>query len=509
MGTYDALAGPTDFRPTCPESIFRPAGATKPTDTLAGPGGGGSTGLISGTSLQDLNTSNAYNAYGEPAEESADLPGGGEFTLVYQRDAAGRITGRTETTPSGQTTWTYEYDDRGRLQAAYKDNQPYATYAYDANGNRTTQTAGGDQTTATFDNRDRMRAQGDYEFSYNKNGEMTARENTATNQTATFSYDTFGNLTGAATEDGDQITYKLDSDANRATREVNGQLQSRYIYARGIQGPIAELAGDNTVKARYVYGTRSIVPDYMVKNGNTYRLLTDQLGSVRLVVDASSGDIAQEIEYDPFGVVIRDTNQGFQPFGFAGGLYDSATGLTHFGAREYDARMGRWTAADPISFAGGDSNLYGYVVADPVNLIDPSGLYGVADAWYDMHHPGQTWNAISHALGETAWTIADAASFWNSDCSCRGSSAMDNFIKTNSSAPGLVAPSGSAGAVTSRLMMLNYIPSPKIWILNSQSVQVFPRVLGQALKGTGLATGAWLAGTAIGSVLRSNYGPCD
>ena len=308
-----------------------------------------------------------------------------------------------------------EYDDRGRLQAAYKDNQPYATYAYDANGNRTTQTAGGDQTTATFDNRDRMRAQGDYEFSYNKNGEMTARENTATNQTATFSYDTFGNLTGAATEDGDQITYKLDSDANRATREVNGQLQSRYIYARGIQGPIAELAGDNTVKARYVYGTRSIVPDYMVKNGNTYRLLTDQLGSVRLVVDASSGAVAQEIEYDPFGAVIRDTNEGFQPFGFAGGLYDSATGLTHFGAREYDARMGRWTASDPISFSGGDTNLYGYVLADPVNFLDPAGtdlINAISQAFMGFGDAltlgGSSWLrdhlGLGHVVDECAWT---------------------------------------------------------------------------------------------------------
>ncbi len=45
-----------------------------------------------------------------------------------------------------------------------------------------------------------------------------------------------------------------------------------------------------------------------------------------------------------------------------------------FGARDYDPETGRWTAKDPIGFGGGDANLYGYVVGDPVNLVDPSGL---------------------------------------------------------------------------------------------------------------------------------------
>jgi RHS repeat-associated protein len=75
-----------------------------------------------------------------------------------------------------------------------------------------------------------------------------------------------------------------------------------------------------------------------------------------------------------WGAVVSDTNPGFQPFAFAGGLYDSQTGLTRFGARDYDAETGRWTAKDPIGFAGGDTNLYGYVANDPVNFIDPTGL---------------------------------------------------------------------------------------------------------------------------------------
>jgi len=80
------------------------------------------------------------------------------------------------------------------------------------------------------------------------------------------------------------------------------------------------------------------------------------------------------MDYDVWGNVLADTNPGFQPFGFAGGLYDASTGLTRFGARDYDAETGRWTSKDPIRFDGGDSNLYGYVLSDPVNFFDPLGL---------------------------------------------------------------------------------------------------------------------------------------
>jgi len=68
---------------------------------------------------------------------------------------------------------------------------------------------------------------------------------------------------------------------------------------------------------------------------------------------------------------------GFQPFGFAGGLYDWDTGLVRFGARDYDAETGRWTSKDPIGFAGGETNLYVYVGNDPVNFVDETGLQAI------------------------------------------------------------------------------------------------------------------------------------
>ena len=112
----------------------------------------------------------------------------------------------------------------------------------------------------------------------------------------------------------------------------------------------------------------------MIKGGVTYRILTDDLGSPRLVVEVGTGAVAQRMEYDEFGRVLLDTNPDFQPFGFAGGLYDRATKLVRFGVRDYDAETGRWTTKDPILFDGAHTNLYEYALSDPVNAIDPSGL---------------------------------------------------------------------------------------------------------------------------------------
>ena len=153
-----------------------------------------------------------------------------------------------------------------------------------------------------------------------------------------------------------------------------------FLYQNQLN-PVAELDGSGNVVSRFVYASKGNVPDYLVKGGVTYRIISDHLGSPRLVVNATTSAIVQRMDYDEFGQVITDTNPGFQPFGFAGGLYDRDTKLVRFGARDYDAETGRWTAKDPILFAGGDTNLYGYVLGDPVNLIDPNGQVALVIPW--------------------------------------------------------------------------------------------------------------------------------
>ena len=99
----------------------------------------------------------------------------------------------------------------------------------------------------------------------------------------------------------------------------------------------------------------------------------------------AQGSVVKRIAYDSFGNVLEDTNPALTlPFGFAGGLYDPDTALLRFGFRDYDPGTGRWTAKDPIGFAGGDTDLFQYVQSDPVNLIDPPGLIWVTTG-HDYH----------------------------------------------------------------------------------------------------------------------------
>jgi RHS repeat-associated protein len=141
----------------------------------------------------------------------------------------------------------------------------------------------------------------------------------------------------------------------------------RFLPVTNHQSPI-------TSHARFIYATHINVPDYMVKGGVTYKIITDHLGSPRFVIDSSSGAIAQRMDYDDFGNVLLDTAPGFTPFGFAGGLYDSQTKLVRFGARDYDAETGRWTSKDPLGFFAGDSNLYSYAMDTPAFITDQFGL---------------------------------------------------------------------------------------------------------------------------------------
>lgn len=160
----------------------------------------------------------------------------------------------------------------------------------------------------------------------------------------------------------------------RMETSVVARVSERYFLYQDRLNPVAELDAAGNVVSRFIYAETGHVPALMERDGETYRLITDHLGSVRLVVNVATGDVAQGLDYNSFGNVTLDSNPGFQPFGFSGGLYDPVTGLVRLGARDYDPATGRWTAMDPIRFAGGQANLYAYVDNDPLNEIDPHGL---------------------------------------------------------------------------------------------------------------------------------------
>jgi len=350
-------------------------------------------GLLAGTVLGKLATAQEYNGFGEVKVLRAAFKDREVFAERYERDALGRIVRKTEAIDGQTRAYVYTYDGAGRLIDVTTDGTRTGHYEYDANGNRMTYVGLNGTVKASYDAQDRVSQYGKATYVYTANGEWLSK--TVEGKTTTYSYDLFGNLKAASLPDGTKIDYVVDGGNRRIGKRVDGKLVQGFLYQDQLK-VIAELDGENQVVARFVYASRFNVPDYMTKGGKTYRILTDLLGSPRTVVDAATGAIAQRIDYDEFGTVLRDTNPGFQPFGFAGGIYDQQTKLTRFGARDYDAFTGKWTSTESIPFGAGDTNLYNYALNDPVNLIDSNGL-----APYKS--PVGPWGTV--ISGNAAWGI--------------------------------------------------------------------------------------------------------
>ena len=327
-------------------------------------------GRLTGTTLEGLTDSYSYNDFGEISGYVASYSGSPFYQSQYTRDKLGRITQKVETVNGVTDTYEYSYALAGRLEKVERTGSVSSTanYAYDNNGNRTSYSGPFGMVSGVYDAQDRVVNYGGVSYTYNANGELTLKG------TTNYQYDTLGNLVKVSgLPGGKTVEYILDGKNRRIGKKSNGVLTQQFIYQNTL-APAAELNGAGSMVSLFFYGTRINVPDYIVKAGVPYRMLTDHLGSVRLVIKISDGTVAQRIDYDEFGRVLSDTNPGFQPFGFAGGIYDPDTKLTRFGVRDYDAEAGRWTSRDPILFAGKSLNLYAYVNNNPMNFNDPLGL---------------------------------------------------------------------------------------------------------------------------------------
>jgi RHS repeat-associated protein len=338
------------------------------------------TGFVTGSTLGSINESHTYTAFGEEKTYTVSSGGTTLYSVDYgTRDQLGSIVTKTETVLGETHTFVYGYDSRNRLSDVTKDGVPIAHYDYDANGNRLT--APGLTASPVYDAQDRLTAYGACTYSYKPDGSLQTK--TCPDGTTTYDYDSFGNLRNVVLPDGTHIEYLIDGQNRRVGKKVCGttinvscpvaSLVEGFVYRSQFQ-PSAWLNGDGSVRATFVYGLKINVPEYMVHGSATYRLVTDHIGSVRLVIDMATGAVVERIDSDEFGNVLTDSAPGTQPFGFAGGLYDRDDALVRLGARDYGPSIGRWTSKDPILFNGGSASVYVYVRNDPLNFSDPTGL---------------------------------------------------------------------------------------------------------------------------------------
>jgi RHS repeat-associated protein len=334
-------------------------------------------------------TLNAYDPAGRITHHQ-DLNGGGTniANYTYAYDGAGRITSEKL---NGASPITYTYDNTGQLT-----NDGTTAYTYDAAGNRTMAgyaTGTGNQITG----------QGAWSYGYDLNGNRTTKTQGPSFDTWTYQFDANNRLTSVqdrATSGGtllSAVTYVYDVKGNRIEEDTwssgGGNTVTRFAYDG--QNAFVDLNSSNALVTRRLYqdGVDTLFARISAA-GTAAWYLTDRLGSVRGMVDAS-GTAQATIVYDGFGNVTSNSNSGFTDrYLFTARELDSATGLQYNRARYYDPATGRWVERDPLGFSAGDSNLYRYVFNDPTTLKDPNGeivlllIAAAAGAGFLLFGPG-------------------------------------------------------------------------------------------------------------------------
>ncbi|MBT8350398.1 MAG: RHS repeat-associated core domain-containing protein, partial [Deltaproteobacteria bacterium] len=341
-------------------------------------------GLPESVSSVSLNLNRIFNGYGEIEAESSTINTQAFGSWNLTRNNNGRITQKTETLASVTSDYAYTYDALGRLLTVTKDSMLVEEYQYNINGTRTyemNRLRDISGRSYTYSNEDHLLTTSDISYQYDLDGFLTRKTNGA--DVTQYDYSARGELLSVTLPDGKYIEYIYDPLGRRIAKKINGTVSEKYLW-QGMTKLLAVYDGNDNLLMRFEYADVRI-PLAMIKAGIKYSLAYDQVGSLRAVADGS-GNVLKNIIYDSFGNIISDSDSIFKvPIGFAGGLHDKDTNLIRFGFRDYDPDIGRWTAKDPILFRGGSIDLYGYCLNDPVNLLDPTGLWDMINSYKALY----------------------------------------------------------------------------------------------------------------------------
>ncbi len=277
-----------------------------------------------------------YDSLYRVVREAITNPDSSEQVIDYTYDPIGNRLEKDDSL-AGVTTYTYDVNDR-----LIREISPagLVEYAYDNNGNTLSRTSATEKVNYVWDSENRLIA-------------VTTVDNNSTQQ-ANYQYDTNG-IRVAAIVDGIETRYLIDT--NRPYAQV-----------------LEEYTPSGNLLINYVYG-RDLISQ--TRDGIDSFYHVDGLGSTRLLTE-TSGQVIDTYTYDAYGNLLASTETTTNNYLFAGEQYDPAAQSYYLRARYYDTQTGRFTSRDlfdgfliePLSLAK-----YTYVHGNPVNGVDPSGLF--------------------------------------------------------------------------------------------------------------------------------------
>jgi RHS repeat-associated protein len=412
--------------------------------------------LLAGVSYPNgTSLSFTYNAAGQRTS-MVDQTG---FTVNYVYDVAGRLTGLTDA--NGNPIVTYTYDPAGRLAEKLNGNGTYTTYTYDADGNildlvnyapggtvnsqfaYTYNAVGLETSEATLD--------GTWTYTYNTDGELTqavfaSTDSSIPNQDLVYNYDAVGNRTSTVINDVTTVyttnnvneytsvggtPYVYDADGNLLFDGTNTYTYNALNELTSVSGPsgtttytynalgqqvssttngqtteyLNDPAGIGNVVGTYT-GSGSLIADYTYGLGLTSQVTAstsyyydfDALGSTAGLSN-SAGSYVNGYSYLPFGGTLASSQTITNAFQFVGqlGAMTDASDLVDMRARSYAPATGTFTSIDPLGIE--QPTLYGYVLNNPVQLIDSTGLGAVGEKFGDGEYANQLGVALANWLG--------------------------------------------------------------------------------------------------------------
>ena len=315
-------------------------------------------------------------------------------TLAYNNSTAGyngNITAMGWTADGDSHSYTFTYDGLSRLLNATHGAGRFTekVTSYDKNGNikglqRYGQT--GASTYGLIDN-----------LSYTLNGNQLNRVDDAVNASAynggfefkdavkqanEYAYDNNGNLTKDLNKGIEEIQY----NSLNLPKLIKFKDQSTITYTYAADGTklrVEHKIGSSTTRTTYCRNViyEGSIAKYLLTeegyvsldNGEYYYYLKDHQGNNWVVVDQNS-NVEETNHYYPFGGVFTNTRNA-QPYKYNGKELDTKKGLNwyDYGARMYDAALGRWHVVDPLAEKYYSVSPYNYCMNNPVNAIDSNG----------------------------------------------------------------------------------------------------------------------------------------